>query len=110
MDDRIDVETPIISVIVPIYNVNPYLCKCLDSLKNQTLKQIEVICIDDGSTDESGKIADEYCNTDDSGNGDEWPLFRIIHAQLLRAALRACGRTRECDGDQYTTACNILDK
>ena len=63
---------PLISVIVPIYNVAPYLKKCLDSLKNQTMKQIEVICIDDGSTDGSGEIADEY-------KSDEWPIFRIIH-------------------------------
>lgn len=56
---------PLISVIVPIYNVEKYVSKCLESLKNQTMKQIEVICIDDGSTDGSGLIADEYCNTDE---------------------------------------------
>ena len=67
-------KRPLISVIVPIHNVAPYLRKCLDSLKNQTMKQIEVICIDDGSTDESGKIADE----DESR---EWPIFRIIHTE-----------------------------
>lgn len=65
--------TPIISVIVPIYNVAPYLRRCLDSLKNQSFKQIEVICIDDGSTDTSGVIADEYANE------NEWPLFKVVH-------------------------------
>ena len=65
---------PLISVIVPIYNVAPYLRKCLDSLKNQTMKEIEVICIDDGSTDGSGEIAEEY-------KSDEWPIFRIIHTE-----------------------------
>lgn len=65
---------PLISVIVPIYNVAPYLRKCLDSLNNQTMKQIEVIMIDDGSTDESGSIADEYVS-------DDWPVFRIIHME-----------------------------
>ena len=64
---------PLISVIVPIYNVEKYVRKCLDSLKNQSLKQIEVICIDDGSTDDSGRIADEY--------GREDPRFRIIHTE-----------------------------
>ena len=54
---------PLISVIVPIYNVEKYVRKCLDSLKNQTMKEIEVICIDDGSTDRSGLIADEYAVT-----------------------------------------------
>ena len=62
---------PVISVIVPIYNVAPYLRKCLDSLRGQTLKQIEVIMIDDGSTDGSGRIAEEYVS-------DGWPVFRLI--------------------------------
>ena len=67
---------PLISVIVPIFNVAPWLRMCLDSLRNQTLKQIEVVCIDDGSTDESGKIADDY-------KSDKWPSFRIVHTENL---------------------------
>ncbi|MEG0307066.1 MAG: glycosyltransferase [Clostridium sp.] len=55
---------PKISVIVPIYNVEQYLSKCIDSLINQSLKCIEIILIDDGSTDESGVIADEYSRID----------------------------------------------
>ena len=68
-------NAPLISVIVPIYNVEKYVRKCLESLVNQTLKQIEVICIDDGSTDSSGAIADEYENP----NG--WPVIRVIHTE-----------------------------
>lgn len=49
-----------ISVIVPIYNVEEYLEECLDSLNNQTKDNIEVLMIDDGSTDSSGEIAQEY--------------------------------------------------
>ena len=49
-----------VSVIVPIYNVEQYINRALDSLVNQTLKEIEVILVDDGSTDSSGKIADDY--------------------------------------------------
>lgn len=49
-----------VSVIVPIYNVEKYLEKCLDSLVNQTLKDIEIILVNDGSTDNSGQIAKEY--------------------------------------------------
>lgn len=64
---------PKISVIVPIYNVAPYLRKCLDSLRNQTMKEIEVICIDDGSTDKSGEIAEEYSKVDER--------FRVIHTE-----------------------------
>ena len=51
-----------VSVIVPVYNVEPYLEKCLDSLVNQTLKNIEIICINDGSPDNSQKIIDKYKN------------------------------------------------
>lgn len=53
-------ETPKVSIIVPIYNVEPYLRQCLDSLVNQTYKNIEIICVDDGSTDASSEILTEY--------------------------------------------------
>ena len=49
-----------ISVIVPVYNVEPYLRKCLDSIINQTYLDLEIMVIDDGSTDGSGAICDEY--------------------------------------------------
>ena len=49
-----------ISIIVPVYNVENYLGKCLDSLINQTYKDIEIICINDGSTDNSLNILREY--------------------------------------------------
>ncbi|MCD7779530.1 MAG: glycosyltransferase, partial [Candidatus Gastranaerophilales bacterium] len=51
-----------ISVIVPVYNVKRYLKECLDSIINQTFKDIEIICINDGSTDGSEKILKEYEN------------------------------------------------
>ena len=54
-----------ISVIVPVFNVEKYLKKCLDSLINQTLYDIEIICIDDGSADSSLEILNEYSNKDD---------------------------------------------
>lgn len=53
-----------ISVIIPVYNVEKYLAKCLDSVLNQTLKEIEVICINDGSTDNSLEILEEYSKKD----------------------------------------------
>lgn len=53
-------STPTVSVIVPIYNVSAYLEDCLDSIANQTLKDIEVIMVNDGSTDTSGEIMDLY--------------------------------------------------
>ena len=53
-----------VSIIVPVYNVEKYLRKCIDSLINQTLNDIEIICINDGSTDKSLKILKEYKNKD----------------------------------------------
>lgn len=52
------------SVVIPIYNVEKYLRKCLDSIINQTLKDIEIICINDGSTDNSLSILTEYAQKD----------------------------------------------
>ena len=51
---------PVVSVIVPIYNVEQYLKRCLDSLINQTFEEIEILCVNDGSPDQSQKIVDEY--------------------------------------------------
>ena len=53
-----------VSVVVPIYNVSRYLRECLDSLINQTLKEIEIICVNDGSTDSSLEIIKEYALKD----------------------------------------------
>lgn len=53
-----------VSIIVPVYNVEKYLECCLESLINQTLKDIEIICVNDGSTDNSGKILDNYAAKD----------------------------------------------
>lgn len=56
--------TPFVSVIIPVYNVAPYLRQCLDSVINQTLEDIEIICIDDGSSDGSLHILNEYAAND----------------------------------------------
>ena len=56
-----------VSVIIPVYNVEKYLRQCLDSVINQTLKDIEIICVNDGSTDNSLKILEEYASKDKIG-------------------------------------------
>lgn len=60
-----------ISVIVPIYNTEKYLGKCIDSIVNQTYKNLEIILVDDGSPDKCGVICDEYAKTDDR--------IRVVH-------------------------------
>ena len=62
-----------ISVIVPVYNVEQYLPQCLDSIINQTYKDLEIICVDDGSPDNSGKILDEYAKKDNR--------IKVIHQE-----------------------------
>jgi len=58
------VSTPLISVIVPVYKVEPYLRKCVDSIIAQTYTNLEIILVDDGSPDNCGKICDEYAEKD----------------------------------------------
>ena len=62
-----------VSVIIPVYNSEPYLRQCLDSVTAQTLKNIEIICVDDGSTDHSVEILKEYAARD--------PRFTILCQQ-----------------------------
>ena len=75
--------TPLISVIVPIYQVEAYLEECLDSILNQTYRQLEIILIDDGSTDRCGEICDRYASRDSR--------IKVIHQtnQGLSAARNA---------------------
>jgi len=61
---RARVENPCVSIIIPIYNVERYLAQCLDSVVAQTLTEIEIICIDDGSTDSSSAILHDYAARD----------------------------------------------
>lgn len=63
-------KTPRVSIIVPVYNVAQYLPKCMDSLVNQTLSDIEIICIDDKSTDNSFEILRQY--------GNKYPHVHVI--------------------------------
>lgn len=67
-----------VSIVVPVYNVERYLRQCLDSIANQTYENFEAILIDDGATDSSGCICDEYAERDSR--------FRVIHQENAGAA------------------------
>ena len=92
---------PFFSVIVPIYNVGEYIEQCIDSIISQTYRNIEIILVDDGSTDGSGQICDEYVAKDDR--------IIVIHKEnggLVSArqagAIKATGEYVICvDGDDY---------
>ena len=71
--------SPKVSVIIPVYNVEKYLHQCLDSIINQTFKNIEIICVDDGSTDSSAKILEEYAQ--------KYSFIKVIHQQNLYAGV-----------------------
>lgn len=81
-------NSPLLSIIVPVYNVEDYIEECLNSVLAQTFKNFEVILVDDGSTDNSGKICDHYSTRDSR--------FRSIHqpnggvSSARNAALDSC--------------------
>lgn len=66
-------QQPLISIVVPVYNVEKYLGACVDSILNQTYNNIEIILVDDGSTDRSGEICDEYAQKNNN--------IRVIHCE-----------------------------
>ena len=80
-----------ISVIVPVYKVEPYLKQCIDSIINQTIRDLEIILIDDGSPDACGIICDEYAKAD--------KRIRVVHTENHGlSAARNLGR-REAKGE-----------
>ena len=62
-----------ISIVIPVYNVSKYLSKCIDSIINQKYKNLEIILVDDGSTDDSGNICEEYAKKDNR--------IKVIHKE-----------------------------
>lgn len=108
--------TPEISIIVPVYNMERYLRECLDSIKGQTFTDWECIIIDDGSTDNSGSICDEYARAD--------YRFKVIHTPnggvataRNRGLKEVCGRfigfvdpDDYCHAKMYETLHELITK
>ncbi len=89
-----------VSVVVPVYNVERYLGECLDSLLGQTLKDIEVICVDDGSTDGSAKLLADYAAKD-----HRVKVLRLSHA----GAGAARNQGLDVAGGEYVFFCDADD-
>ena len=71
MEETCEKKKELISVIIPVYNVKPYIRQCLDSVIRQSYKNLEIILVDDGSTDGSGEICNQYAEKDSR--------IRVIH-------------------------------
>lgn len=56
-------DLPLVSIVIPVFNVEEYLACCIESVLKQTYTNLEIILLDDGSTDRSGEICDEYAET-----------------------------------------------
>ncbi len=81
----------IVSIVVPVYNVEKYLRQCIDSLIAQTYKDMEIILVDDGSTDGSGKICDEYAEKNE--------FIRAIHKENAGLGLARNSGIEKAKGD-----------
>jgi len=96
-----DMNCPLVSIIVPVFNVESYIAECIESIQRQTYRNIQVILVDDGSTDKSGAVCDNYASGDSR--------IEVVHCQNggpVRA--RKCGLKRArgqyigfVDGDDY---------
>ena len=69
---------PLISIIIPVYNVKKYLEGCLKSVINQTYKNLEIIVVDDGSTDGSSEVCDEF--------GEKDTRIKVLHQENIGVA------------------------
>lgn len=68
-------DKELITVIVPVYNTELYLKRCVDSILNQTYKCLEILLVDDGSPDNSGVLCDEYADKDER--------IKVIHKKMV---------------------------
>lgn len=83
-----------VSVVIPVYNVEKYLSECLDSVIYQTYKNLQIILVDDGSTDSSGKICDEYAEKDNR--------ITVVHQKNAGAGVAKNTGLELIDGDYFS--------
>lgn len=96
-------DRPLVSIIIPIYNAEKTLRKCLARVRNQTYENIEILLVDDGSTDRSGEICREYCDAD-----ARFRLLRQTHQGVAAGRNLAMteaqgGYIQFCDSDDWMT-------
>ena len=84
-------STPKVSVVIPVYNTEEYLRECIESLRTQTLSEIEIIIVDDGSKEECARICDEIAETDER--------IRVIHKENAGAGLARNAGIAEARGE-----------
>ena len=97
---------PLVSIIVPVYNVKPYLNRCVDSLLGQSYQNMELLLVDDGSTDGSETLCDEYAAQDarvqvlhkkNGGLSDARNAgVDAAKGEYLSAVLKRCSRASRC--------------
>jgi len=90
--EELHIEYPLVSVVIPVYNVSRYLSQCMDSVTGSTYQNIEIIVVDDGSTDNSGSICDRYAEKD--------TRIHVIHTDN-RGLSAARNRGLDCINGSY---------
>ena len=103
-------DYPVVSVIIPVFNTEKYLDKCIDSVRAQTYRNIEILLIDDGSTDRSGEICDRQASEDDRIQVVHISNHGVSHARNL-GIQRASGKYLFfVDSDDYIDCEMIADQ
>ena len=82
-----------VSIIIPVYNAENYLARCIDSILNQSYENLEIILVDDGSTDDSGNICDEYKNEDNR--------IIVLHQKNMGQAEARNNAIQKATGEYY---------
>lgn len=113
-----ELEQPLISIIVPVYKVEKYLKRCVDSILTQTYQNMEIILVDDGSPDNCGAICDRYKETDNrvvvihkkngglsDARNTAIPLAKGEYISFIDTVVRNCTGTEE---EKAAVGCNRL--